>query len=91
MLEKQIEKKVCDYAKSKGWLSYKFVSPANRGVPDRIFMSQHKMFFIEFKAAGKKATKLQDAIISDINAAGFQVYVVDSVKVGKGVIDAHTV
>jgi hypothetical protein len=32
-LEKVIEKKVCDYAKSKGFVVYKFVSVNNAGVP----------------------------------------------------------
>ena len=38
MLEKQIESKVCDYAKSKGVLAYKFTSPARAAVPDRLFI-----------------------------------------------------
>ena len=90
MLEKEVEKKVCDYAKSQGWLTYKFVSPSNRGVPDRIFMRQHKMLFIEFKANGKKPTGLQMSVALDIAETGFQVYVVDDVERGKGIIDAYT-
>ena len=39
MLEKDIEKAVCDYAKSKGVLTYKFSSPNHVGVPDRIFFA----------------------------------------------------
>ena len=38
MLEKQIERKVCDYAKNKGLLAYKFTSPARAAVPDRLFI-----------------------------------------------------
>jgi hypothetical protein len=37
-LEKVIEKKVCDYAKSKGFVVYKFASFNNAGVPDRIMI-----------------------------------------------------
>ena len=36
MLEKQIEAKVCEYAKTKGVLVYKFTSPARAAVPDRL-------------------------------------------------------
>jgi len=38
MLERDIERKVCEMAKVAGWLAFKFVSPAQRGVPDRIFI-----------------------------------------------------
>ncbi len=87
MLESKIEKDVCDYAKSKGWLVYKFVSPSNRGVPDRIFMRHGKMFFIEFKATGKHPTKLQEKKARDIQKQLFGVYVVDDIDIGKKIID----
>lgn len=52
-LEKEIEKKVCDYAKASGMLVYKFTSPARRSVPDRLFIPEGKSaFFIEFKREG---------------------------------------
>ena len=51
MLEKQIESKVVKKAKELGFLTYKFSSPSNRGVPDRIFISPYgEVFFIEFKS-----------------------------------------
>jgi len=90
MLEKEIEKKVCDYAKKFDWVTFKFVSPSNRGVPDRIFMRQHKMMFIEFKAKGKKPTNLQNLVAQTISKTGFEVFVVDNVDQGKGIIDAYT-
>ena len=87
MLESEIEKTVCNYAKSKGWLVFKFVSPSNRGVPDRIFMRAGKMFFIEFKATGKCSTKLQKKKAKDIQKQLFGVYVVDDIGIGKKIID----
>jgi|TARA_R110000787_G_scaffold11723_2_gene38540 Holliday junction resolvase len=87
MLEAPIEKAVCKYAKDKGWLVYKFVSPANRGVPDRIFMKDGEVFFIEFKATGKKPTKLQQSVISKMRDNLMTVYVVDSIEYGKDIID----
>ena len=48
--ERDIEKKACDLAKAAGWLVFKFVSPSQRGVPDRIFIRQGRIVFIEFKA-----------------------------------------
>ena len=59
-LEKKLEKRCTDVAKANGWLSRKFSSPANRGVPDRIFIKDGDVVFIEFKAPGNEPTKLQD-------------------------------
>ncbi len=83
MRESEIEKKVSNYAKTKGWLSYKFVSPANRGVPDRIYLKEGKCIFIEFKAPKKKPTKLQDKVIERIRNEDIPVYVIDDVDEGK--------
>ena len=85
MRESTIETNVSNYAKSKGWLSYKFTSPSNRGVPDRLYMKNGVAIFIEFKATGKKPTKLQEKIHSKIKAEDFLVYVIDNVDEGKNI------
>lgn len=87
--EKQIEKKVSEYAKAKKWLTYKFVSPANRGVPDRIFMREGSVFFIEFKAPGKKPSPLQEHVFKVMRFTGMDVYVIDNIGDGENVIDSH--
>ncbi len=87
MLEREIEKKVKDYAKSKGWLTYKWVSPQNRGVPDSIFIKDGNVVFIEFKAPGKKPTKLQQKTIDAMLAQDCFVYVADSVEGATAVLD----
>ncbi len=87
MLEKHIEKKVKDYARKSGWLVYKFVSPGHRSMPDDIFMKNGNMFFIEFKAAGKKATPKQLDEHHKLNEAGFMTYVIDNIGDGYKLID----
>ncbi len=83
MKEKQIESKIVKKAKELGFLTYKFSSPSNRGVPDRIFISPHgKVFFIEFKSAKGKVTKLQEKTIKDITIRDVDVFVVDHVEIG---------
>lgn len=65
MLEKHLEKKITDKAKKLGFLSYKFVSPSQRGVPDRIFISKTgKVFFIEFKSPKRNITPLQKELLN---------------------------
>lgn len=89
-LEKYIEKKVCDYAKIKGWLQYKFSSPSCRSVPDRLFIKSGKVIFIEFKASGKLPTEAQSREIEKIKSKGIPVFVVDSLEKGESIIDAYS-
>jgi hypothetical protein len=87
MLEKEIEKKVNDYAKSTGWLQYKFVSPGMAGVPDRLYFLCGHCLAIEFKALGKKATKLQLKELRKLRLAGIDCAVIDNVTEAKGLLD----
>lgn len=90
-LEKDIEKKVCDYAKSLGCLCYKFTSPSRRSVPDRLFFTpQGEPFFIEFKRLGQKPTAAQSVEIDKIKRQGVPVCVADTVEGGKAMVDAMT-
>ena len=92
MLEKQIEAKVCDYAKERGLLVYKFTSPARMAVPDRMFVRPDgKIFFIEFKREGQKPTPAQDREHERLRGHGVQVFVVDNVTTGLWVIDTFGV
>lgn len=87
MLERDIEKRVTDYATKKGFWSRKFTSPQRRGVPDRVFARCGQVFWIEFKAAGKKPTPLQESEIAKMRAVGLTVHVIDDVAKGKALID----
>ena len=89
MRESKIEKEVCDYARKHHWLVYKFTSPGNRGVPDKIFIRNGAVFFIEFKAPNKTPSKLQKLIADRIKGEGIAVYTVDSIEYGKDIIDTY--
>lgn len=78
--ERDIEAKATALAKKAGWLCFKFVSPSQRGVPDRIFIKDGRVVFIEFKAPGKKPTQLQAQTIRKMQAEGCEVYVCDSIE-----------
>lgn len=81
MLEKQIEKKFSEKCIKIGGRAFKFVSPGVNGVPDRIvLMPKGKIVFVEFKAPGKKLRPLQEKRKEELEALGFKVYVIDSVK-----------
>lgn len=88
MLEKEIEQKVVNYAKSKDFLAFKFTSPSNRSVPDRLFISPTGgIFFIEFKRKGKIPTKLQESTFKMLTERRVTVEVVDDYEAGKLLID----
>ena len=87
MREKDIERKVCDYAKAHDCLAYKFTSPQRASVPDRLFVTDKGLvFFIEFKAPGKKPTEGQASEIRRLRNKGVSVFVVDNVDVGKQIV-----
>lgn len=91
MLEKVIESTVVNYAKNKGWLAYKFTSPASRGVPDRLFMGPFgQFFFIEFKRKGYVPTALQEVVFKEIESRNIKVFVVDDIERGKQLIDKYS-
>ncbi len=88
MLEKEIEKKIVTYAKSKDFLAYKFASPSNRSVPDRLCIGPTgNIFFIEFKREGEMPTKLQEYTFKILRARGITVAVIDDYNNGKLLID----
>lgn len=88
MLEKDIEKKVCDYAKTKGILPYKFTSPQRRSVPDRMFINPSgHIWFIEFKKEGGRLTEGQKREIKRLTDRNVNVYVVYGVEEGKKLIN----
>lgn len=80
--EMVIERTVCRYAETLGWLAYKFTSPSQRGVPDRMFIKDGKVIFIEFKSTGFKPSKLQNYVINKIREHGAPVYIVDNIEQG---------
>lgn len=76
-LEKEVEKKWCDTAKRFGWKAYKFSSPGNSSVPDRMFIRNGFVFFIEFKRPGGVATPNQLEEHKEMREKGMLVWVID--------------
>lgn len=79
MRESRIEAYLRDSVKELGGRAYKFVSPGNDGVPDRVVcLPGGHVIFVELKAPGKKPTKLQEMQMGRLQAMGFRVKVIDS-------------
>lgn len=79
MRERDIETYLRARVKAAGGRAYKFVSPGNSGVPDRIvIMPGGRVVFVELKAPGKKPTELQKYQQERLRALGCDVRVIDS-------------
>lgn len=89
MRESTVEKQVCEYAKQLGWRSIKLAGMHDRGKPDRMFLRNGKVMFVEFKAPGHKPTALQMKWLNDLSDMGFTADWVDSVSDGKLFFDSH--
>lgn len=76
MLEKDIEKLFRDEIKKAGGKAYKFTSPGNDGVPDRIVMlPDGRIVFVELKTDTGKLSKLQELQCKQIAELGQTVRV----------------
>lgn len=78
MRERDIEQYLVRRVKEKGGRAFKWVSPGNDGVPDRIvLLPGGRLLFAELKAPGKKPTPLQEKQIDRIRKMGHPVVVID--------------
>lgn len=79
MRERNIEAYLRDRIKAAGGIAWKWVSPGNSGVPDRIVIAPGgRIVFVELKAPGKKPTALQQVQQERLRSLGCDVRVIDS-------------
>jgi hypothetical protein len=88
--EATIEKTVCNYAKQHGWLTFKWASMYQKGLPDRLFFKEGQLVVAEFKRISGKLTPMQHLIHQQLETQGFAVNVIKSIEAGKQLIDKHT-
>ena len=85
MKEKEIEEYLVRLVHKCGGKAYKFVSPGNAGVPDRLVVFPNGVLaFIELKAPGEKTRPIQDHEINRLRRFGQLVVILD----GKTKIDS---
>lgn len=88
-LERDIEKSVVVHCHKRGLLTYKFTSPAHRGVPDRIILGGNKVMFLELKRAGQTPTALQEREMRRIGEHGGHAIWRDSASTAIEAIDQY--
>lgn len=73
--EKKVEAYLGKRIKALGGKAYKFVSPGNDGVPDRLIcLPGGRVFFVETKSPGEKPNAKQRARHRELRAMGFDVF-----------------
>lgn len=87
MTEKYIEKRLREEVEKLGGKAFKFSSPGNSGVPDRIVLYRGRCFFVELKRPGESLRPLQKAMVKQFKKLGFRVYVIDSIEKVREFID----
>ena len=81
MLEREVEKKLVDGVRRMGGRAYKFVSPGNDGVPDRIVvLPDTAPMFVELKTESGKLSSLQKVQITRLEKLGQNVVVLYGAK-----------
>jgi hypothetical protein len=76
-LERDIERYLVKRVKDLGGVAYKFVSPAHRGVADRlVVLPGGRVWFVEVKAPGGRLSMLQKIFFEEMQALGQNVRIV---------------
>lgn len=77
MTEKQIELKLVEGVKALGGIAYKFVSPGNVGVPDRlVILPGGSVIFVELKTETGRLGVMQRCQIARLRDHGAEVHVI---------------
>ena len=80
MLEKEIERVLVEQVKRLGGRAYKWISPGNDGVPDRIVvLPDTRPIFVELKTNTGKLSALQKIQIERLRKMGQRVEVVKGI------------
>lgn len=79
MAEKHVEQYLKKKVEAHGGLCYKFVSPSNRGVCDRIAISENGLtYYVELKFGKNDLSATQKVFRDKLAARGVPLYVIRS-------------
>ncbi len=79
MLERDVEKHLVKEIEKLGGKAYKFSSPSNRAIPDRLCcLPRGRKYLVECKAPGKDFSPLQGKVAKILRSLGHEVFLVDT-------------
>lgn len=85
MIEAGVEKPICLWAEEDGWLVRKLQYPNRKGAPDRMFVKDGRVVFIEFKrpSSGKMKdmrSELQKREAERLIEADAEYHLIDNIE-----------
>lgn len=87
MKESELERKFGRLVREAGGKAYKFLSPGNAGVPDRlVVLPGGRIGFVELKRKGERPRKLQAHRMKELEDMGCFTAVVDDLEAAAAVI-----
>lgn len=86
ILEIDIEDAACKWAEKNGWLAPKLQWLNQTGWPDRTFIKNGHVIWIEFKKPDGRTSKKQDYWIKQIRDHGCNVFVVSDVDTAVAIL-----
>lgn len=78
MTEAQIQSRIKERMKGRGWLVVKLLQTTMNGIPDLMAIKKGRVVFIEVKAVGKSPGLLQVLRHEMLRDAGVEVFVTDN-------------
>ena len=73
MLEKNVEKLFVREVQARGGITYKFTSPGNVGVPDRIAITpEGQVWFVELKTETGRLSRMQEYQLERLRCSVWQ-------------------
>ena len=88
MTEAQIESRLEKMVREKGGISFKFTSPSNPGVPDRIVLAPGgKVIFVELKTEIGSLRKIQKWQLERMKEQGADVRVIKGLQEVKSFVE----
>lgn len=87
--ERDIETRLVGRVNRRDGLAWKFTSPQNRSVPDRLVMLNGWIFFVELKAPGKTLTAKQELKAKDIIGQGIHCWCIATFQEVEFLVDLY--
>lgn len=88
MKESQIEARLVRMVRERGGLCYKFVSPGNPGVPDRLIITPDgRVVWVELKTQVGSLQKIQKWQIAEMRRRGADVRVLKGMEAAEAFVE----
>lgn len=88
MKESEVERRLVQMVRKRGGLCYKFVSPGNPGVPDRIIITPNgRTIYVELKTEIGRLANIQQWQIAEMQKRGAEVRVVKGLDAVKALVE----